>query len=100
MVAIVVSVNLIIALACCYGAWRIWRLRRVLGQIANALVAWEPPSQQVLQPVLKMQANVTKRRDRYIALRLQLRQLKQILVLIGVGQRFWIRYRRGRPKRL
>lgn len=103
---VVVGLNLVIALACCITAWRIWQLRRVLANVADTLIRWEHSTHTVLKDapdnISKTQIGATQAQAQYQALMLKLRQLRQILVLIGVGRQLWFRQvrRQRRQRRL
>lgn len=92
---IVVGLNLLIALVCCCMAWQIWQLRQRLANFADTLNRWENNTHQVLKDapnnILRTQAGMAQTHNDYQALLLRLRRLRQILVLIGVGQRIWSR---------
>ncbi|MEO0488246.1 MAG: hypothetical protein AAFZ49_01650 [Cyanobacteria bacterium J06659_2] len=103
LILFVVGLNLVLALACCYTAWRIWQLRRKLANVADTLTRWEYSTHRVLKDapdnILKAQTGTTQARAQYQTLMLRLQRLRQILVLIGVGQQLWSRQVR-RQRRL
>ncbi|MGK7875447.1 MAG: hypothetical protein AB4426_19740 [Xenococcaceae cyanobacterium] len=105
MVTFVVIFNLLIALVNLFIAWRIWKLRRVLANVADTLINVERSIHSVLAPapevIAKGQKGTNNLRERYQKLELQLQRLGQILTILSLGYKIWQRQsRRGRyPRR-
>lgn len=96
MVKVVVIINTLISLILLYTAWRVWRLRLRLVRITNWLILTERCSHAVLytapEAIYIGQQNIHNLRQTNQALDIQIQQLRQILGLLVVGQRFWRRY--------
>ena len=90
MITVAVSLNLVIALFCFYVAWRLWRLSKTLGAVADSLVIWERNTHGTLNPavippaILLGQSGTARLRGRYAQLHLQLRRLQQVLAVISM----------------
>ncbi|NMF84234.1 hypothetical protein [Nodosilinea sp. P-1105] len=90
VIVIAIGLNLVIALGCFYGAWRLWQLRRSLGAIANALTTWEHHTDHSLNPdtlpptILRGQRGTAQVRYHYQRLRQQIQQLRQVMVVISL----------------
>ncbi|MGB3309522.1 MAG: hypothetical protein WBG32_13110 [Nodosilinea sp.] len=105
MIAVAVSLNLVIALFCFYVAWRVWRLSKTLGAVADALVSWERNTHKVLNPVvvppaiLRGQSGTAYLRQSYSLLQFQLQRLEQVMGLVGLlpMANRWLGMRRRRP---
>ncbi|MBD2097255.1 hypothetical protein H6F90_19325 [Trichocoleus sp. FACHB-591] len=93
MVITVVVINLLVSCFCFYAAWQIWKLRRTLAQVANALTASERSTHSVLYGaptgILQGQRGVNQLRQQYQKLELQLQKVQQVLGLISLGQGVW-----------
>lgn len=89
----VVVINLLISCFCFYAAWQIWKLRRTLAQVANALTDYERSTHSVLYGaptgISQGQRGVYQLRQQYQTLELQLQKVRQVLGLISLGQGVW-----------
>lgn len=103
MVTVVLVFNGVVALLCLYTAWKVWRLRSTLANIADVLAVAERSTYRVLHnaphAISKRQIGTYQLRQNYRLLTLQLQQVQQILALLGWGQLAWQRYRRTQPSR-
>lgn len=92
---VVVGLNVLIAVGCLWGAWKVWRMKRSLARAADALIAAEQVTHRVLHraPAAIMGGQLGSRelRHYYRQLKPQLRQAQQVLALIGMGQVLWQR---------
>ncbi|NJL62265.1 MAG: hypothetical protein HC903_11050 [Methylacidiphilales bacterium] len=103
MVKLVIVINILISLILLYGAWRLWRVRKVLANAANALLVAERSTSVVLTNapdfMCVRQRNISNLRLRNQVLKLQIQQMQQILSLLFFVSQLWQRYF-GRLKRL
>lgn len=97
MVAVIVGINLVIAMLCWYVAWQLWLLRRTLANVAEALLIAERNTHNVLygapDAIATAQQGSYQLRQSYQRLRVQISQLQRILSLVAVGQTFWVKWR-------
>lgn len=90
MIAVAVGLNLVIALFCFYVAWRLWRLSKTLGAVADALVNWDRNANYILDPavvppaILLGQMGTASLRQRYSRLQLQVQRLEQLMAVVGL----------------
>lgn len=90
MIAVAVSLNLVIALFCFYVAWRLWRLSKTLGAVADALMNWDRSANNILDPIvvppaiLLGQSGTASLRQRYSLLQLQRQRLGQLMAVVGL----------------
>lgn len=106
MIAVAVSLNLVIALFCFYVAWRLWRLSKTLGAVADALSNWDRNAQKILDPVvippaiLRGQSGTAFLRQNYALFQLQIQRLEQVMGVVGLlpMANRWLRGRGRRPK--
>ncbi len=107
MLTLVLILNALISLACLFVAWKLWNLRRVLGRVADALLAYERSTYRVLHgapgAIAKAErgTNSARRGYRQLEAKLdaQLRQVEQVIRLLRLGQWLWQRsLRRGRVR--
>jgi hypothetical protein len=90
VIAVAITLNLAIALFCFYVAWRLWRLSKTLGAVADALVLWERNTHRTLNPavvppaILQGQAGTAQLRLRYGQLQRQLQLLDQGMAVVGL----------------
>lgn len=105
MIAVAVSLNLVIALFCFYVAWRVWRLSKTLGAVADSLASWERSAHNILNPavippaILRGQSGTAYLRQSYGLLQFQLQRLEQVMGvvrLLPMANR-WLRVRGRRP---
>ncbi len=90
---VVIVFNVMISLACLYGAWRIWKLRRVLADAANAIAAAERNIHSGLhnapEPIYRGQIGVRGVRQHYQQLEIQWQKIQQILAVLVLMQGIW-----------
>ncbi|MGB3136266.1 MAG: hypothetical protein WBG38_13665 [Nodosilinea sp.] len=106
MIAVAVGLNLVIALFCFYVAWRLWRLSKTLGTVADALANWERNAHNILNPavippaILRGQTGTTLLRQSYGLLQFRLQRLEQVMGVVGLLPMVnrWVRARGQRPK--
>lgn len=108
MIAVAVGLNLIIALFCFYVAWRLWRLSKTLGAVADALTNWDRNANFILDPavvppaILLGQTGTANLRQRYSRLQLQAQRLEQLMAVVGLlpmASRWLGGVRRRSPRR-
>jgi hypothetical protein len=103
MVTVVVILNLLIALLCLFAAWQIWRLRRILAKVADTLTVAERKTHVVLygapDAITRGQMGIYQLRRTYQQLQPQLQRLQQVLGLLSLGQRVWLKRSRFSPRR-
>lgn len=91
MVIIVVMINLLLASYGFYLAWQIWQLRRALAQAADALIAAEQSTHNVLrnapEAILRGELGARQLRQNYQDLQPKFKQAKQALTLLRLSQR-------------
>jgi hypothetical protein len=89
MLIVVVGLNVILALFCFYVAWRTWQLRQALSSAADALIAAEESTHNVLhnapEAILNGQIGTRQLRQSYRQLEPKFQQVRQALLLISVG---------------
>jgi hypothetical protein len=97
MVTVVVIANFLIALLCLYGAWQLWHLRRAFAQAADALIAAEQSTHEVLagapEAIMQGQLGTQQLRANYQQLAPKLQQAKQALAVVGWSNAVWQRRR-------
>lgn len=93
MLTVVLIINAIVALLCMVVTWRVWRLRQAFRQAADALIAAEKTTHAVLygapDAIYRGQIGVRQLREQYQQLEPQLRQARQLLMLLSLGQMVW-----------
>lgn len=103
MVTVLVAVNLLIAGVCLYVAWRLWQVRSALATAADVLTVAERNTRRVLQnapqAIVQGQVGTYELRQHYQRLMIQLRQVQQVLALVGLGQVAWQQYHRHHEAR-
>jgi hypothetical protein len=96
MVKLVIVINILISLMLFYAAWRLWRLRQLLANAANALLAAERSTNVVLTKapdfIYLRQRNISNLRLRNQVLELQIQQIQQLLSLLFFTSQLWQRY--------
>jgi hypothetical protein len=101
MLTAVVIINLMISVVCFYIAARVWKIRRTIALFEVRIAAIDRCSSNVLSKspdfLAKRQQGVHQLRRNYQQLELQLQQVQQLLGLLGLGRRLWLR--RDRPLR-
>ncbi|NJR39533.1 MAG: hypothetical protein HC781_12860 [Leptolyngbyaceae cyanobacterium CSU_1_4] len=105
MVAVVIGINVLIAMGCWYVAWRVWKLRSALSKAADALISAERATHRVLsgapRGIGKGEIGVSHLRQQYRLLEVKLLRVQQILKLLGLGQLVWQWYgKQGDGKKL
>lgn len=95
MLTAVVIVNLMISLVCFYIVARVWKIRRTIALFEVRIAAIQRCSSNVLSKspdfLAKRQQGVHQLRRNYQQLELQLQQVQQLLGLLGLGRRLWLR---------
>ncbi|WP_017718599.1 hypothetical protein [Kamptonema formosum] len=89
MLTAVLVLNALIAVLCCYVAWQLWKIRRVLARVADTLIAVERRTSAVLRTgpnaIVKGQQGTRQLRQQYRQLEAQLQQAEQVLQLLRFG---------------
>lgn len=92
MVLVVCLFNVAIALICLYFTWQVWQWRRALAQATEVLVNCEISTHETLkgapEAILAGQLGTRQLRQQLKTLKPQLRQVNQILSILGAGQAF------------
>lgn len=85
VVLVVVGLNLAIATAGFYLAWRLWRLRLYLSRLADLLVAWQHDSQRHLRdtPLHRGRQGTARLRQRYDQLQQQMLLVRRVVAIVG-----------------
>lgn len=101
MIAIVVTINILIALFNFYLAWRIWKIRRTIAGVTKAILVAERNTYNVLHSapdkVILGQKGSRLLREKYRNLDFQLERLGRLLGILSFTQQFWLkRTRQGR----
>lgn len=98
MVTFVIVINVLISIVCFYIAWRVVKLRRRIAKFADKIIVAERRTYAVLHKappgILKGQWGTQYLQERYRQLEDRLQQLRQVLVLLTLGQKIW----QGRSK--
>jgi hypothetical protein len=98
MLIIVLILNMLIAGLCWYGVWRIWRLRQTLVKVTAALTLAEQDVRRVLhdavQTIYQGQTGTAQLRQQYQQVLWKLRQMQQVIALLGLGRLVWQKYER------
>lgn len=93
MLTLVVTFNLLLALGCFYLAWKVWRFRRAIAAVTDALLTAERRTHAVLHgapnAILKGQIGTHQLRQSYQKLAPQYQQVRRALALLSVGQTVW-----------
>ncbi|MBE9227197.1 hypothetical protein IQ264_17355 [Phormidium sp. LEGE 05292] len=93
MIAIVVTINILIALFNFYLAWRIWQIRRSIAGATRAILAADRNTYNVLHNAPKTiiigQKGTKSLREQYQKLEIQLEKLGQVLGILNFTQQFW-----------
>ena len=93
MIAVVVIFNVLIAFLCFYVAFRVWKLRQTLGQVADTLLSVERKAHALLygvpDAILKGQLGIDQLRSKYQQLEPQLQRARQALALLSLGKKVW-----------
>lgn len=93
MLTAVIVTNLVISLACFFAAWRLWKIRRLISKVADALAAYEQSCDRGLSKtpnaILKAQRGTYALRQRYRKLDPQFQRVQQFLSLLGLSQAIW-----------
>jgi len=83
MIAIVITINILIALFNFYLAWRIWKIRRTIAGATRAILAADRNTYNVLHSAPKTitvgQKGAKTAREQYQKLEIQLEKLGQVL---------------------
>lgn len=100
-IAFVITVNLLITCVNCFVVWRVWQWRRRFSKTARVLTRVEQRLHRILTPasnvIMTGQARSQTLRQLDAQLNRQLRQLQQLLTVLGWIPLLWRSLRR--PKR-
>ena len=87
---VVVALNVLISLLCCYVTWQLWNVRRALAIAADAVANAERDTYNVLhgapQAIAQGQVGVRGLRVSYQRLEMQLQRIQQVLALLSLIQ--------------
>ncbi|ASC71733.1 hypothetical protein XM38_026870 [Halomicronema hongdechloris C2206] len=85
VVLVVVGLNLAIATAGFYLAWRLWRLRLHLSRLADLLLAWQQDSQRHLRetPLHLGRQGTARLRQQYAQLQQQVLLIRRLVSIMG-----------------
>ncbi|MBH8553310.1 hypothetical protein I8751_13185 [Nostocaceae cyanobacterium CENA357] len=93
MVMIVVVINTLISLILFYVAWRVWKLKQLIRQIANKLTVYERNTYAALynapENIYIGQRNIHNLRQGNQGLQVKIQQVRQIVGLLFLGRRVW-----------
>ncbi|NEO32279.1 MAG: hypothetical protein F6K36_17960 [Symploca sp. SIO3C6] len=93
MLVIVLIFNVLISLLCLYVAWQVWNLRQALANAAEIMTAAERSVYNVLHnapdAIEKGQLGADRLRHSYQRLELQIKQIRQVLMLLGLVNSIW-----------
>jgi hypothetical protein len=93
MLTVILIINALMALLCLLVAWQVWKLRRILGQVADTLISVERSTHAVLygapEAIYKGQKGVYQLRAQVRQLEPQLRRAQQVLGLLSLGGIVW-----------
>jgi hypothetical protein len=93
MIAVVVIINILIALFNFYLAWQIWKIRKTIAGATKAILAAERNTYNLLHSapdtVILGQKGSRLVREKYRELEIQLAKLGQLLGLFNFTQQFW-----------
>lgn len=93
MIAIVITINILIALFNFYLAWQIWKIRRSIAGTTKAILAADRNTYNVLhgapQTIIVGQKGTQALRQQYQKLEIQLEKLGQVLGILNFTQQFW-----------
>lgn len=96
MLTAILIANAIIALLCMLVTWRLWSLRLVFRQVADTLISVEKSTHAVLynapDAIYQGQIGVHQLREQYQQLEPKLRQARQLLMLLSLGQVAWLNW--------
>jgi len=104
MIIFVIFFNLALALILFYAAWQVQQLGRIIGGVADKILAYERSTHAVLHrapgAISKGQLGISHLRQKQQQLQPQIQRVRQVLTLIGLGQQIWRRFIRTRRTRL
>lgn len=93
MLTFVLLFNFLLAALCLITAWQVWRLRRSLARVADALTLAEQKTHRVLQgapsSIARGQLGIYELRQQVQQLEPQLQQLQRVVGLLQLGQSLW-----------
>lgn len=96
MVVTVIVFNVLIASILLYVARRIWLLRQKLQRINNTLIAVNRSAGAALSgtpnTIYKGQMGIYQLKQRNEPLQIQIQRVRQVLLLLSVGQQAWQRF--------
>ncbi|MGB3510390.1 MAG: hypothetical protein WBA93_14380 [Microcoleaceae cyanobacterium] len=98
MLWLVIEINILISILCFYLAWRIWKFRQILLQVEQTLNLIENCTDNLLKKspnffqLRKQKAN--RLRKLYGQLKLQIKQVQELMAMFWLLSRIWHRLRR------
>lgn len=96
----IVIINTLLALVLFFVAWQLHRLRQRLARIADRLAAYERSLSAALRgtpnAIYLGQQALHRLRQRQQPPDVRLQRVRQVLTLLGLGQRVWQRFMRVR----
>ncbi len=102
MVITVCVINVVLAAIAFYAAWQIWQLRQTLSNVADVLLDAERSTHEVLcdapEAIAIGQVGTYQLREKCKQLDGQLRKVRQIIGLLGLGQQILKRTQRSRRR--
>jgi uncharacterized protein YoxC len=96
LTVVVIIINIVISVVLCYVALRVRRLKQRLARIADFFTAAELSCHVVLHKapdvIYRSQQRIRNLSQRRQVLERQIQQVRQIMSLLAMGQRVWLRY--------
>lgn len=93
LVSTVVICNCLIAIACCWVAWKLWQVKQVLSQTTRVVTSWEHNVRRTMAiaptNVLSLHNQVQQWQLTYQQLAIYYQQLQQALTLLGLLRVWW-----------
>ncbi len=93
MVMIVVVIDTLISLILFFVAWRVWKLKQIIGRIADKLTVYERNTSAALyktpENIYIGQRNIQNLRQGNQGLQVKIQQVRQIVGLLFLGRRVW-----------
>ncbi|HIK07641.1 MAG TPA: hypothetical protein IGS40_23625 [Trichormus sp. M33_DOE_039] len=96
MVIVVVVINTLISLVLLYVAWQVWQLKQKIAFIGDRLAEYERCSYDLLykapENIYLGQSSIQLLRQSNQSLRVQIQQIQQMIGILLLGRRTWLRY--------
>jgi len=100
MVIFALIFNLALALMLLYAAYRVRRLQRSIGRVADNILKYDRSTYAVLhrapKDIYKGQIGIDRLRHKSQQLQPQIQRVRQVLTLLRLGQQIWRRFVRNR----